>query len=134
MSRFVMFWAFAAVCLLSLTPPAMGQWPSSSPYSPRPYSPYQPARSTMSPWFNLYNTNRGPLPNYYNYVVPRQQLDRTLQQQKQAIQRQDAEYRSLQGEVAKFERKADVRPTGAASTYFNHRQRFQNQQTFYRTR
>jgi len=110
---------------------------AQSPYVPRPrrtYMPYQPARPTLSPWFNLYNTNRGPLPNYYNYVVPRQQLERTLHEQENAIRLQNAEYQRLQSDVSRFERAAPVRPTGSSSDFFNHAGRFQNQRTFFGTR
>ncbi|MBN2023489.1 MAG: hypothetical protein JW809_11935 [Pirellulales bacterium] len=112
---------------------ALAQGPVGS-YHHRPYSPYQPSRPTMSPWFGLYNTNRGPLPNYYNYVVPRQQLERTLRQQEDAIRQQNVEYQSLQRDVSRFERAAAARPTGASSRFFEYRDRFQNQRLFFGTR
>ncbi|MBN1911925.1 MAG: hypothetical protein JW818_19545 [Pirellulales bacterium] len=111
---------------------AAGQWPANTR---RPYTPYQPSRPTLSPWFGLYNTNRGPLPNYQNYVVPRQQLERTLQQQETALRMQEAQYRSLQQNLnRRFDQAAEARPTGSNSGFMTYGNRFQNQRTFFRTR
>lgn len=98
------------------------------------YTPYRPSQPTLSPWFGLYNTNRGPLPNYYNYVVPRQVVEQTLTNQQTAIQQQGAEYRNLQTQVTNFEQIAKARPTGSASGFLNYRDRFQNQRQYYQNR
>ena len=116
--------------LVGLPSVASAQWPSDSR---RPYTPYQPSRPTLSPWFGLYNTNRGPLPNYQNYVVPRQQIERALNQQETALRLQEAQYRNLRHDLnRRMER--PVRPTGSGSGFMTYQQRFQNQRSFFRTR
>jgi hypothetical protein len=98
------------------------------------YTPYRPSRPTLSPWFGLYNTNRGPLPNYYNYVVPQQVVEQTLANQQTAIQQQGAEYRNLQTQVTNYEQIAKARPTGSSSGFLQYRDRFQNQGQYYQNR
>jgi hypothetical protein len=47
---------------------------------------YQPARPTLSPYLNLYRTQRGPIPNYHLYVRPILQQEQINAQQGAAVQ------------------------------------------------
>lgn len=133
MKRFSLLVALSlAFFSLALVETAGAQTRTAAPK--KTYVPYRPSRQTLSPWFGLYNTNRGPLPNYYNYVVPQQVVEQTLTNQGAAIQQQGAEYRNLQTQVTNYEQIANVRPTGASSGFLNYRDRFQNQASYYQNR
>jgi hypothetical protein len=93
-------------CVFASTVPAMGQR-----YS---VPSYQPATSTLSPWFNLYQRNTGPLDNYHMYVRPQLQLQSTLQ-------RQDANIQLLGQAVAQpLEQKSAAAPTGTGSGFMSY--------------
>ena len=74
--------AIAVVILLTRTSPGLAQY--RAPDLQRP---------TLSPYLDLLRPDFGPLPNYYQYVRPREQARQTLERQDRALQRQD---RSIQ--------------------------------------
>lgn len=104
----------------------------------RGYQPYRPSRPIFSPWFGLYERNAGPLPNYFYFVRPRQELQRDLEEQGRINQRQrrlntqqDERVNKLQGEVTHLERVTSARPTGHNSGYLNYRTRFMNSRVYF---
>ncbi len=104
----------------------------------RHYQPYRPARPIFSPWFGLYERNAGPLPNYFYFVRPRQELQRDLEEQNRINQRQshintrqNDRVNRLRGEVTHLERASSARPTGHTSGYLNYRDRFMNSRAYF---
>lgn len=47
---------------------------------------YQPSRPTVSPYLNLFQQRRGPIPNYHLYVRPILQQQQINAQQQAAVQ------------------------------------------------
>jgi hypothetical protein len=76
---------------------------------------------TLSPWFNLYQKNNGPLDNYHMFVRPRIDLNDSLQRHQAAIQRNSAGLNSLDQDLTQLQEHASgVRPTGSASVFMNY--------------
>jgi hypothetical protein len=76
---------------------------------------------TLSPWFNLYQKNNGPLDNYHMFVRPRINLNDDLQQHQAAIRRNSAGLNSLDQDLTQLQEHASgMRPTGAASVFMNY--------------
>ena len=101
-------------------------------------APYYPTRPALSPWFDLYRRDAGPLGNYNSIVRPELRLQDTLNRQQQSIQRQN-EGLGRQDERLNWQRqrlqfqgvrirvleeatfgKSPVRPTGTGSTFMNY--------------
>lgn len=83
--------------------------------------PYRPTRPTLSPYFDLYRRNPGPLGPYHSDFRPRQEFRRAVQQQNAGLQRQNTNIRSLDRRMSLFERPpATVRPTGTGSVFMNY--------------
>jgi hypothetical protein len=90
---------------------------------------YNPA-PVMSPWFNLFNKNPGPLGNYQSYVRPQLQLQNTIQQQNNGmfqqgvdIQQGNARLNLLGNQVGQLQRGGGLLPpTGHAAgfMYYSH--------------
>ena len=97
-------------------------------------SRYRPSMPTLSPYFNLYRRDSGPLGNYHTFVRPQQQLRRELQQQSTSIQRQNASLRSLGQQVSRLERPSSVRPTGTGSVFMNYSHYYPSGGSFQRRR
>ena len=75
----------------------------------------------MSPWFNLYNKQGGPVDNYNMYVRPEFQLRNTLQTQQSNIQQQAAGSSALGQQVSQLEAdRQAIQPTGAPAGFMNH--------------
>jgi hypothetical protein len=75
----------------------------------------------LSPWFNLYNKQGGPVDNYNMYVRPDMQLRNTLQTQQLDIQRQSAGTSRLGEPVSQLEaNRATIQPAGAPAGFLNH--------------
>lgn len=93
-----------------------------------PYSPYP--TPAMSPWFNLYNKQGGPIDNYNLFVRPEMQLRNTLQTQQFDIQQQAAGTTSLNQQMTQFEEnRRGVAPTGAPVGFMNYGRYFGVQST-----
>lgn len=103
----VMFAVCAGLLLCSAS--ASGQYPGGigRPYPGR----YQPARPTVSPYLNLFRTQRGPIPNYNLYVRPMLQQQSINAQQGAAVQQLEQGLRQTQTTVSG--------PTGIGSGYRN---------------
>lgn len=101
----------ALMACAAFAPAAVSQAQSSG------YRPYKP---TISPWFNLYNRNTGPLDNYNTYVRPEMELRDTLQQHASGIQRNSTGIRSLGHEVNQLQTEGLIRPTGTGSGFMNY--------------
>lgn len=86
----------------------------------RPYSPYQPARPTISPWFNLYRQDGGALDNYHTFVRPEIQLRTTLRQQAYDINRQGRDIQAMRQNMSGVKRAMGIRPTGSGSMFMNY--------------
>ena len=82
----------------------------------------------MSPWFNLFNKNPGPLGNYQSYVRPQLQLQNAFQQQNGAILQQGMDVRQgnarlnlLGNQVGQLQRgEGLLPPTGHAAGFMNY--------------
>jgi hypothetical protein len=99
----------AGVAML-LAAPAYAQGPA--PRYPTP---------ALSPWFNLYNKQGGPVDNYNMYVRPEVQLRNTLQTQQTDIQRQAVGATNLGQQVSQLEEnRRAVQPTGAPTGFMNY--------------
>jgi len=97
--------------------------------SPRFRPGYQPSRPTLSPWFELYRRDSGPLDTYHEFVRPKIQLRDTLRRHSVGLQRQQA---GLQRHEADLQRQGAavgrmmsvmgqaIRPTGTASRFMNY--------------
>lgn len=82
---------------------------------------YRYPTPALSPWFNLYNKQGGPVDNYNMYVQPDIQLRNTLQAQQLYNQRQTANATVLDHQVSQLEQnRQTVQATGAPSGYLNH--------------
>jgi len=101
-----------AVVLYS-TPSAFGQ--------SQHYSPNYAARPVLSPWLDMFRDDPGPLPNYHQFVRPRQQLQRTLAYQNAALQTQGTEIRAMQQRAYQAGQRPDgVMPTGTGAVFMNY--------------
>lgn len=134
MKRVQFVLALLIACIVfSSVPPAHAQRP--------PRGPFRPSRRTMSPWFDLYRRDPGPLGPYYSNVRPGLQVQDTLrrhgqgiQRQKEGIQRheqtlqrhgealqwQQEGVRVLAERMFEVERRRLARPTGAGSMFMNY--------------
>ncbi len=82
----------------------------------------------MSPWFNLFNKNPGPLGNYQSYVRPQLELQNAFQQQNNnilqqgiAIQQGNSRLNLLDIQVDRLQRgEGLLPPTGHAAGFMNH--------------
>jgi hypothetical protein len=85
------------------------------------YPGYRPPRPTLSPYFDLYRREAGPLGPYHSDFRPRQEFRRTLQQQGASLQQERSTISSLDRRMSLFERAPQgVRPTGTASVFMNY--------------
>jgi len=77
-------------------------------------------RPTLSPWFGLYQRNGGPIDNYHMFVRPQMDLQNTIQQQQNAIQRNAAGINSLGQDVTQMQEHGTMKPTGTGSGFMNY--------------
>ena len=108
-------WPVAMIAALIAAQPALGQ----VPYFPDLRGPLirQP---TLSPWFGLYRRDSGPLPNYYQFVRPQQQLQRNLQRSSVAIYEQGNAIRALRQEITRSGQRGPTIPTGVGGGFMNY--------------
>lgn len=114
--------AMLLVCFAwpSTTAPALGQTRNGA----RP-SRFQPSRPTVSPYLNLFRSDRGTVPNYHLYVRPLQQqraLNNRVQEQGVA---QDQAVRQLGEQISQI-RAASTSPTGIGAGFGNYLQYYPN--------
>jgi len=106
---------------------ANGQNPYRNPYS----SPDWLRRPTFSPWLELYREDSGVLPNYHQFVRPRQRMQRYLLERDRQLQRQQIQMRQMQRQQAATEQlQRQMRapqqqqnyriPTGTGSTFMSY--------------
>jgi len=107
---------FAALLLGTLAVPVLGQ---------QPFIPYQ-SRPAISPWFEMFRKDAGPLPNYLQYVRPRQQLQGALQQQRVNQSELQSHIRGLTGQLESLQSAGVQVPTGTGSTFMNHSHYYPN--------
>jgi hypothetical protein len=82
----------------------------------------------MSPWFNLFNKNPGPLGNYQSYVRPQIELQNSFQQQNNsilqqgiAIQQGNSRLNLLDNQVGQLQRgEGLLPPTGHGAGFMNY--------------
>jgi hypothetical protein len=89
---------------------------------------YPGAPPAMSPWFNLFNKNPGPLGNYQSYVRPQIDLQNAFQQQNNSILQQgisiqqgNSRLNLLESQVGQLQRGGGMLPpTGHAAGFMNY--------------
>ena len=87
---------------------------------------YRPTKPTISPWLNLYDRNAGPLGGYLGDVRPRMEVNRSLNQQQRAIDRQGQDLQSLGQQVTEMRQDGAIAPTGTGAGFMNYGSHFQN--------
>lgn len=119
------------------------QAPAQNPYG-NPYSaPNWLTHPTISPWLELYRRDGIPdIPNYHQFVRPRQQMQRYLLQQNQQLQRQQLQLRQLERQQAAMQQTQSQMlapqqspsyraPTGTGSSYMTHRAFFGTHERYF---
>jgi len=131
--------ALGLVIVLGLFTQADAQNPYGNPYS----SPNWLTRPTISPWLELYRRDGIPdIPNYHQFVRPRQEMqryllerDRQLQRQQlqlRQIERQQAAIQQTQAEMVAPQRAQNYQaPTGTGSSYMTHRSFFGTHERYF---
>ena len=82
--------------------------------------PVPPPKPTFSPYLDLFRNDPGPLPNYNQFVRPKQELFRTLREQHSQLERQRASLGSLQERVTTMERQSQAGATGIGAGFMNY--------------
>jgi hypothetical protein len=101
--------------VLSCVQPTHGQLPR-----------YRPTSPTLSPYFDLFRRDTGPLGGYHSDYLPRQEFRRSIQQQGARLQQQNASIRSLDQRMSLAEQPPySVRPTGTGSVFMNYSHYYQ---------
>ncbi|MFZ5830229.1 MAG: hypothetical protein ACOY3P_09075 [Planctomycetota bacterium] len=104
--------ALAIVLAVFSASDAFGQSPAPSLIQ-RP-SPLQ------SPWFDLFRRDGGPLPNYYQFVRPRQEIERQFARQQLVNASQQRQIGSLGARLSAEQRGPQLSPTGSAAGFMNY--------------
>jgi hypothetical protein len=118
MRRFVVAWAVLAGGTLLLSRPGLAQTPGRG--YPKPI---------FSPYLDLFRADPGPLPNYYQFVRPKQELLKTLQHQNTELERQRAGLGAVQHQLSIIERQAQAGPTGIGAGFMNYSHYYPAQQS-----
>jgi hypothetical protein len=91
---------------------------SQSAFAQYSYTPQSPA---ISPWMGLWNNNTGAVDNYHTFVQPQLELNKTLQMQSAALNRQARGLRDLNSEINQPQgAQSGMMPTGQGSTFMNY--------------
>jgi len=78
---------------------------AQSPYRNRITSPDWVTRPTLSPWLELYRRDGIPdVPNYHQFVRPRQQMQRYLLERDRQMQRQQLKLQQLERQQTTMQR------------------------------
>jgi hypothetical protein len=80
---------------------------------------YNAAGGTISPWMNMFQRHPGPLDNYNSYVRPQLELQRAVNQQNVALQRQGSQIQTLRLGMEEAQ-EATIPVTGTGSTFMNY--------------
>ncbi len=73
------------------------------------------------PVYDLFRRQTGLLPNYYQFYLPRQQLERTLRLQDYQLQGQGTAIRAMQNQWQQAQSgQQPLQPTGSGSVYMNY--------------
>ena len=81
---------------------------------------YTPIRGPISPWMDIFQRKPGPLDNYHSYVQPEIQLQRTVNQQNNALTQNALGIQSLGQQVEDAQKESPVHPTGAGSVFMEY--------------
>ena len=86
-----------------------------------------PQNSGISPWMGLWSGNTGALDNYHTFVRPQLDLDRTLQIQGAALNRQAAGLRELNYEITQPQRnQSGMVQTGQGASFMTYSHYYSN--------
>ena len=94
--------------------PAQGYLRSQTPsrtYTPSP---------TLSPYLDYFRAPQGPLDSYHEYVRPKLNLQRTLNQQDRQLRVQSREIGTLNNRWMEAQRNTAIAPTGTGAGFFNY--------------
>jgi hypothetical protein len=94
---------------LSQHQPARGQRRRSRPSTP-----------TLSPYMNLYRRDGAAVDNYNAYVRPERELRDAFRRQQTALDRQNANIRTLEQDVFRFQRTGALHPTGTGARFMSY--------------
>ncbi len=82
---------------------------------------YSPQRPTVSPWMGLWQRNTGALDNYHTFVQPQMELNKTLQMQGSALNRQETGLQDLNYEMMQPQgNRSTMMPTGQGATFMSY--------------
>jgi hypothetical protein len=117
MRQSVLVWTVLTAAALLGAQPGLAQPPTRYP------------NPVFSPYLDLFRANPGPLPNYYQFVRPKQELLKTLQSQNTQLERQRASLGSLRQQVDIMERQPGAAPTGIGGGFMNYSHYYSTRQT-----
>ena len=81
---------------------------------------FSPQRPTISPWMGIFQRNTGAMDNYNTFVRPQMELNRTLQMQGSALDRQEMGLQDLNYEMMQPQgNRSTMMPTGQGATFMN---------------
>ena len=129
-------WLFAALALAMM----FGSSASAQTGGRRPsgYTPYQPSKPLVSPYFDLFRQDNAPLPNYQFFFRRNQNLRSTLDrkdQQLQQLQSGQEQLRAGQREIQSNLRQLRGAPaTGVGATFGTHGGYYQNHGGYFQLR
>lgn len=113
---------------------ATGFVASGEAYGQRP-SRYTPSRPTVSPYFNLFRTNTGGLPNYQMFYQRDEQLRSTLRRQQRQLGTLQQEFQGttappatgmMAGRASQTMRRGATRARARAAKFMDYSQFFPN--------
>jgi hypothetical protein len=106
----------SALCLIT-----SGLLNDSTGFAQRPVLRTPPNQFGRPPIYDLFQQRRGILPNYYQYYLPQQQLQRNLRTQQYQMQRQGSELQTLQNQwLVPEQNRTNLAPTGRGSNFMNY--------------
>jgi len=81
------------------------------------YSSQQPR---LSPYLDLFRRQEGVLDNYNQFVRPKVNLQRTLNEQDRQLRRQGQQIRAINSAWSQAQRTGTMAPTGTGAAFFNY--------------
>lgn len=84
-----------------------------------PLRSYRPS-PTLSPYLDYFRAPQGPLDSYHEYVRPKLNLQRTLNQQDRQLRVQSREIGALSTQWTDAQRNTTIAPTGTGAGFFNY--------------
>jgi hypothetical protein len=116
---FLFLLAWLSLCSLAAAQPPSG-YRSTPGYR-------SPAGTFYSPYFQFFRRNTGPFNQYLSFVRPAQNLQNTLQAQRNQLN-------LLQGQVRRIGEQEAIQQTGTNSRFMTHQPYFLNQNAYFSTR